>query len=493
MGIGISAPTPTQASAAFRQILDEVGTLREEVLRLQGEVGEDKEEQPSGDGSAGSAEDGKMDAPPAPEACVGGGDGSAGGAEDGKMDAPPAPEACVGGIDDLLAPGTLYRGDILIPGIGEIEAAQRDAMEDGRERYFLECLEAEEEEEGLSADSGGGLRAWFVSHTAYGDTQTCTLTVTASGGGGGGGGSGDATGTHSGPGAVLAAAAAAAAAKPPGDDPTARREHTVSYRDGETVCTGKLETSGTTACEIRGGVAQLIQGEEGFMYPSKTKTHVFRLRRVDEPPARRAARSQLRDAQFRLAELLGRLGSAIQAGPNPLQGPHIEGAEGLPDEAWEQAVEALDRSGQDTCARLRRHAQCLGEMVFTSEEDRTRRLEGAKGRGCSRAKAHALSDRVMGSLTGLMIALLRMCADLEGVEGTVRRMKFYNELARVHYVTRMRLQAAFALFDVALRAAERRVTQDTIDAWVVEEEEEEEGGGGGGGRMKDTLCVSIHG
>ena len=57
MGIGISAPTPTQASAAFRQILDEVGTLREEVLRLQGEVGEeDKEEQPSGDGSAGSAE-----------------------------------------------------------------------------------------------------------------------------------------------------------------------------------------------------------------------------------------------------------------------------------------------------------------------------------------------------------------------------------------------------------------------------------------------------
>ena len=149
----------------------------------------------------------------------------------------------------LLRPGAIFKGQICIPGLTQVEdddmmQADEDAAPSD---YTLEVV-------GQVTD-GMGRSFLLAHHEAYEDKQACYIDLTLD----------DEAG------AVAAAAT---------EQPVCVQ---LSYSDAETLCSGTISmpppvvgADANAAATIRGTVKQLAYGEDGFVLPSAV-THTFEL------------------------------------------------------------------------------------------------------------------------------------------------------------------------------------------------------------------------
>eukprot|EP00288_Rhodomonas_lens_P013534 CAMPEP_0177694908 /NCGR_PEP_ID=MMETSP0484_2-20121128/3179_1 /TAXON_ID=354590 /ORGANISM="Rhodomonas lens, Strain RHODO" /LENGTH=443 /DNA_ID=CAMNT_0019205807 /DNA_START=31 /DNA_END=1359 /DNA_ORIENTATION=+ len=264
-------------------------------------------------------------------------DGAAGSGTAGGKDA--APE--VSG-HDMLAVGSVYEGDIAIPGIAQgldsSDSEGENASLQGRQLYTLEVLRTEVDEFGQPCILG--------KHAAYGDEQMCHLFTSADG-------------------------------------------CALNYADGETQCSGAMDLKAGT---IAGKVCQLQQGEEGFYVPSTEVTHTFRLKLHRSSATERAARAALIGARERRLQLLITCIVKKQGGDNwsELQEMKLDSTEILTDVM--DAAEAV-------CALFRRQASLLQGLKFSSVAHRETTIAELAAKGLSRASAHALGDTALTSFT----------------------------------------------------------------------------------------------
>lgn len=150
---------------------------------------------------------------------------------------------------------------------------------------------------------------------------------------------------------------------------------------------------------------------------------------------------------------------------------------------WRDLLIADSLAAEKTCATLRRRADLLDSLSFSSVQERTNVLASLHEKGVTRALAHAESDerkqRARDILTswGTLSALAQPPASVSRPGGA--------EMTRM-LVMCSRLERNFARFDGALRRAEERLTDADIRQWVVSSD-------GGESGDDNAICTVCHG
>lgn len=280
--------------------------------------------------------------------------------------------------------GTMFRGDIAIPG----DAGFATDVAGARQEYTLYIV-------GNSAPDALGNTRLRARHEAYGDEQSCDVTLRDSAVGGG---------------------------------------VTISYCDNETFCEGRLHVDlghdGAFGVGIAGDVKQLVQAQAGFWEPADEVTHTFRLG-AQQPEAgggggSELARRGLARARVRLQERLQErlractalgpglehalLTAARAAGGNPAQalgdGP---GAALSPAQRTLLAVRFGDlvrdstRASEDECAAMRHIARVADALTFEDGAAKAAMLARLAAGGATRSALHANIDAVMVTLRAVLV------------------------------------------------------------------------------------------
>ena len=147
---------------------------------------------------------------------------------------------------------------------------------------------------------------------------------------------------------------------------TAEGRIEISYADGETHCTGVVNSALNT---ISGSVKQLLMGEEGFYVPSAQVSHTFELSLKDELPAKRQLRMQLNHGrQRRIRALASVLSLVIENKETEMLKDELASLRDLPlQQLLDDAMLWVER----VCAHMRRQASLMQTLTFQSSEDRS--------------------------------------------------------------------------------------------------------------------------
>ena len=356
-------------------------------------------------------------------------------------------------VKALLSPGTLLKGEIVIPGLSEVAEGPAD--------YEVAVLPRASDEEGRELI--------VVQHSAYGDTQICELKLWE--------GSEKPTPLETSRGTPLEsqdlevepsskkAATEAEKAQQSGKQVpatqstvTSRAVVNIEYMDSETCCRGSVDVDRHTMC---GRVTQLVQGEEGFFYNSQEVTHTFRLNIQKESDEVKLHRCNLvqakRDRLAKLADLESMF-SSRQLVTQQLSEDRLEMLMRL---NWQEMFSDIRVFCEEVCFRFRRHKELLDNLRFKDVAEKKTRLQTLRGKGISRHQAHKVYDEVTAICTSLLVYSNRLTFFL-----------LTNNLQK-------RLAHNYDIFDKALRRAEDRIPETVYQAWK----------GTGDGSTSCTICV----
>ena len=340
--------------------------------------------------------------------------------------------------------GTLFSGDIAIPGDAGFASAEAGARQD----YLLYVL-------GRAPPDALGNTRLCARHEAYGDEQSCDVTLRDVGGAGSGGGV------------------------------------AIAWRDNETFCEGRLHVDlapdGAFGVGVAGEVKQLVQAQEGFWEPADEVTHTFRLG-VILPEAEAAeaaeaggaaaggaaaggsevARRGLARARARLGgRQRARLEACTALAPglqSALMNPAVAMGDGpgapltvaaraslrvrFPD-----LVLSATRAAEEECAAMRHHARVLDAVAHEDAAAKAATLAALAAGGLTRGALHQRMDDVVAALRAVLLLarLARVGASRDMVDG----------MQNGHY----RMMMNYERVDKSLGCAEKRLPQALVRGW----------------------------